>query len=65
MYVNRKEKLKGATIKVNGNMLEITGKVKKGFGGIVLPGFELEEIVTEGVQPTNPEDLAKAMALIE
>jgi len=65
LFVNKKPVLSGATLKANGNMLEVTGKVKKGFGGIILPGFALEEMVTEGITPKDPADFASAMALVE
>ena len=64
-YVNKKIKLEGARMAANGNMLEITGSVKQGFSFLGPLGFALEDIVTEGVTPTSPDDLAKAMALVE
>ena len=65
LYVNKKLKFEGARMSSNGNMLEITGSVKQGFAFLGALGFQLEDIVTEGVQPTNPADLEKAMALVE
>ena len=65
LYVNKKLKFEGARMNSNGNMLEVTGSVKQGFAFLGALGFQLEDIVTEGVQPTNPADLEKAMALVE
>jgi len=66
LFVNKKEVLSGAvmTLNADGKTLEVKGTVKKGFGGIVLPGFALEEIVVEGVVPRDPADLEAAKALI-
>jgi hypothetical protein len=64
-YVGSKLMMRNAGLVRNGNTLEITGKQRKDFGGIVLLGFELEEIVTEGTTPRDPTDLDKAMALVE
>lgn len=64
-YSNGNLVISGAGLVRNGNTLEISGKIRKGFGGIVLPGFELEDNVTEGTTPRDPADLDKAMALVE
>merc|ERR1719331_1485741 len=64
LYVNKKLKFEGARMVVNGNTLEITGRVKQGFAFLGALGFQLEDIVTEGVTPANPADLEKAAALV-
>jgi hypothetical protein len=64
MYVGNKLVFEQATLKRNGNTLEVTGTVKKGTP-LSFIGFNLEEKQTEGTTPKNPEDLDKAMALVE
>jgi hypothetical protein len=64
LYVNKKLKFEGARMVVNGNTLEVTGSVKQGFAFLGALGFQLEDIVTEGVTPANPADLEKAAALV-
>lgn len=63
-YVNRKLLLSNARLKRTGNGLEITGTVKKGTPLSWL-GFNVEEVVTEGTTPRDPEVLDKAMALMQ
>jgi len=65
LFVNEEQRLARATIVSNGGMLEVTGSVKQGFAFLGALGFELEDIVTEGVTPSNPVDLQKAMALVQ
>jgi len=63
-YVNRKIQLSEARVLVKGNSLEITGTVKKGTP-LSLLGFNIEEVVTEGTTPRDPEVLEKVTALVE
>ena len=65
-YVNKSLKLQGATLQksADGQMLEITGKIQTPFAFLGALGFKLEDIVTEGTVPQDPEDLDKAMALV-
>mmetsp|Transcript_33749 Transcript_33749/g.88791 ORF Transcript_33749/g.88791 Transcript_33749/m.88791 type:complete len:143 (-) Transcript_33749:310-738(-) len=65
LYVNKELKFEAASMKLNGNTLEITGKVKQGFAFLGALGFNLEDIVTEGVTPKDPAYLEKALALVE
>jgi hypothetical protein len=67
LWVNKKLKFEGArmTLNSNGKVLEITGSVKQGFAFLGALGFQLEDIVTEGVQPSDPADLEKAMSLVD
>ena len=64
MYVGNKLMFEQATLTRNGNALEITGTVKKGTP-LSFIGFNIEERQTEATTPKNPEDLDKAMALVE
>ena len=63
-YVGNQVKLSGARLRRNGNTIEITGTVKKGTPLSFL-GFNLEDVITEGVTPVNAADCDAAMALVE
>ena len=65
LWVNKKLKFEGARMAVRGNTLEITGSIKKGFPLLGALGFQLEDIVTEGVTPRNPMDVEKATSLLQ
>ena len=66
LYVNKKLKFEKATMtkSASGDMLEIQGSVKQGFAFLGALGFQLEDIVVEGVKPRDPADVEKAMALV-
>ena len=63
-YVGKSLKLEGAVLVQNGNSLQVTGTIKKGTPLSFL-GFNLEETQTDQMTPSDPEDVAKAMALLE
>ena len=63
MYVGKNLKYEGAVLTSSGNSLQVTGKVTKGTPLSFL-GFSLEETVTDQMTPKDPEDVAKAMAII-
>ena len=63
MYVGKNLKYEGAVLTQSGNSLQVTGKVTKGTPLSFL-GFSLEETVVDQMTPQDPEDLAKAMAII-
>lgn len=63
-YVGKKLMLEKAKMARNGDSLEITGTIKKGTPLSML-GFNLEEVTTEGTTPRDPDDVEKAMALVQ
>lgn len=62
MYVNSKLQISQATLECEGNLLKLTGKVKRNTGFL---GFELEDIVTMGSEPADPSVIDAAMALVK
>lgn len=62
-YVGKTLKLSGAILAESGGSLQITGTTKKGTPLSFL-GFNLQETITDSMTPKDPEDLAKAMALV-
>ena len=63
-YSNGKGRMRSASLKVNGNALQISGIIKKPVPIFSLIGFNLEEFVTDVTIPKDPADLDKAMALV-
>ena len=61
-FVGKQFKMQGVLTEENGTLM-VTGKVTKGTP-LSLLGFNLEDVVTESMKPADPEDLAKATALI-
>ena len=62
-YVGKDLKLSGAVLTANGGSLQVTGTVKKGTPLSFL-GFNMEETITDQMTPQDPEDLSRAMALV-
>merc|ERR1719247_1666707 len=62
-YVGKNLKLTGAVLQSTGSALQVTGSIKKGTPLSFL-GFNLEETITDQMTPTDPEMIAKAMALV-
>ena len=62
-YVGKELKLQGAILTQNGDALQVTGKVTKGTP-LSFIGFNLEDTITDQMTPADPEDIAKAMALV-
>ena len=62
-YKGSKLMLKKAVLEVKGANLLVTGTVQKSTPLSML-GFNLEDTITEQITPADPDDLAKASALI-
>jgi hypothetical protein len=63
-YSNGKGRMRSASLRVEGNTLQISGVVKKPVPVFSLIGFNLEEFVTDAATPKDPADLDRAMALV-